>query len=109
MVLDCNFRSLPFLGFIGFLLKAAKSLIYSYPPECSQVEVSGLGAFRVEGLQGLGLRVSGLQGNDRHCAGHGHGEAQPASEERDELGGAEPKRSLVGFGVWGLIRVTVGV
>ena len=39
MVLYCNFRSLPFLGFIGFLIKAAESLIYSYPPECSQVTV----------------------------------------------------------------------
>ena len=36
VALYCNFRSLPFFGFIGFLLKAAKSLIYSYPPECSQ-------------------------------------------------------------------------
>ena len=26
-----------FFGFLGFLIKAAKSLIYSYPPECSQV------------------------------------------------------------------------
>ena len=33
VVLYCNFRSLPFLG--GFLIKAAKNLIYSYPPECS--------------------------------------------------------------------------
>ena len=36
VVLYRNFRSLPFFGFIGFLNKAAKSLIYSYPPECSQ-------------------------------------------------------------------------
>ena len=35
-VLYRNFRSLPFFGFIGFLSKAAKGLIYSYPPECSQ-------------------------------------------------------------------------
>ena len=33
----------PFLGLLGFFIKAAKSLIYSYPPECSQgkVNVSG--------------------------------------------------------------------
>ena len=36
VVLYCNFRSLPFFGFIGLLIKAAKSFIYSYPPECSQ-------------------------------------------------------------------------
>ena len=36
VVLYRNFRSLPFFGFIGFLNKAAKGLIYSYPPECSQ-------------------------------------------------------------------------
>ena len=28
---------------IGFLIKAAKSLIYSYPPECSQVVKPNLG------------------------------------------------------------------
>ena len=33
VVLYRNFRSLPFLGFIGFLSKAAKSLMYSYPKE----------------------------------------------------------------------------
>ena len=36
VVLYCNFRSLAFLGFIGFFIKAAKSLIYSYPPECGR-------------------------------------------------------------------------
>ena len=34
VVLYCNFRS---LAFIGFLNKAAKILIFSYPPKCSQV------------------------------------------------------------------------
>ena len=53
--------------FIGFLIKAAKSLIYSYSPECSQVcrftgsvYLEGSG-FRVWGFKvwGLGFRVEG--------------------------------------------------
>ena len=36
VVLYCNFTSLAFLGLIGFLNKAAKSFIFSYPSECSQ-------------------------------------------------------------------------
>ena len=47
VVLYRNFRSLPFLGLLGFLNKAAKSLIYSYPPECSQV----LGVSQPKALQ----------------------------------------------------------
>ena len=36
VVLYCNFRSLAFLGLLGFLIKAAKKLIFSYPLKCSQ-------------------------------------------------------------------------
>ena len=39
VVLYCNFRSLAFLGLLGFLTKAAKSLFFYYPPKCSQVKV----------------------------------------------------------------------
>ena len=42
MVLYCNFQILTFFGLIGFLTKAAKSLMYSYPPGCSQEESSEL-------------------------------------------------------------------
>ena len=36
VVLYCNVTSLAFLGFIGFLNKAAKSFIFCSPPKCSQ-------------------------------------------------------------------------
>ena len=36
VVLYCNFRSFAFLGLLGFPRKAAKTLIHSYPPKCSQ-------------------------------------------------------------------------
>ena len=36
VVLYCSFRSLAFFGFIGFPSKAAKKLVYSYLPKCSQ-------------------------------------------------------------------------
>ena len=36
VVLYCNFRSLAFLGLLGFLIKAAKNLIFSCPLKCSQ-------------------------------------------------------------------------
>ena len=39
VVLYCNFRSLAFLGLIGFLNQAAKNFIYSYPTKCSQEAV----------------------------------------------------------------------
>ena len=39
MVLYCNFTALAFFGLIGFLNEAAKNLIYSYPPKCSQEEM----------------------------------------------------------------------
>ena len=43
-----------FWGFIGFLNKAAKSLIYSYPPECSQEKTAKLQDAQ---LKTLGFRV----------------------------------------------------
>ena len=39
MVLYCNFRSLAFLGFFGFLNEAAKNETCSYPAKCSQAYV----------------------------------------------------------------------
>ena len=63
MVLYCNFRSLPFLVFIGFLIKAARSLIYSYPPECSQAEW-----FSTLETQNLGERIQPVHLSDLSAA-----------------------------------------